>query len=158
MITIPGGMYLSPADLGLLDVQPAAAGGIVTGKWLDWTNKFPIRAVGLISEHITNNGATTIDAMAAARIDEDESFVTTDQSGLWAGHSNNPRTQYAFYNLSGIGNVNGVATTGTSAAGELAKLFSAPQIRFSLRNNHATLVDTLRLHAIVWFKKSSEGR
>lgn len=136
MRTIEGGFVYDAAELGLDNITVPAAGGIVTGSVVPWIAKRSIHTIGLLIDQ-GGSGATTGDILQATFGVDGQSLGVINNSSLWAGWSNNPRFQHAIH--SRMLATTGAATTGNVIAGELARVCTSPYIRFSVRNNHATI-------------------
>lgn len=148
MRVIPEGLVYDPADLGLDNVAVAAAGGIVAGLTVPWIAVFPRTRFALVVEDESNLGATPCNVLQISFDFDAAAFVSGSNSSIWAAFTNNPRTQH--YYASGFSPSAAVVTTGTGLGVEIGKALSAPYIRFSLQNNHATIVATLSLRAFAY--------
>jgi hypothetical protein len=137
----------APADLGLDNVVVAAAGGIVNGTIVPWMASYPWKRLSLVVEDESGAGATPGRVEVTSFDFDNVPFVSSVPTQLWTGFTNNPRTQQCYVN--GYNNL-GVLNVGTLLGIGVADLFSAPYIRFSLVNNHATIVATLSLRALAY--------
>lgn len=144
---IPDGYVYEPADLGLNNVAVAAADGVANGSIVPWVAKYPWKRFSLIVEDESGAGATPGRVEVTSFDFAGAAFVSSVPTQLWTGFTNNPRTQQCHisaYNGLGVLNV------GTLLAIGAADALSAPYLRFSLVNNHATIAATLSLRAFAY--------
>jgi hypothetical protein len=144
---IPKGFLYTPGDLGLNAVNVAAAGTIVTGNVVPLMNLGNIQAVSLIKEQAAAGGTPGDVLFASVNVANVQWSDGLVQSSLWAAFTNNPRTQFGRW---ASGQTTALLTSGSSNAGEFAKLLSSPYGRFAFRNNDAALASVLSLTVILW--------
>ena len=138
MFKVPGCVVYEAADLGLDGVTVPAASGVVDGVFVPWLSLGNITAVSLYCDQ-GGSGATPYDLFQSHAEFRNSSSLLSQNTGVWTGITNNPRFQPATISK---GSMSSGQATGTIVQGEIGKLFSAPMMRFSVRNNHATIAMT----------------
>jgi len=146
-VAINGGLVYSPAELGLDNVAVAAAGTTVTGNIVPLLQIQGFNKVSLIKEQAAAGGTPGSVLFASVGLNGVQWSDGLVQSSLWAGWTNNPRTQWGHW---ARGQSTATISTGTSVAGEFAKIFSSPYGRVSFQKNHAAVASVLSLTVILW--------
>ncbi len=144
---IPGGFVLTPDDLGLNAVNVAPAGVVVVGNIVPLMQLGSFDKVSLIKEAGVGGGTPGSVFIASVGLNGVQWSDGLVNSGLWAGFTNNPRTQWAHL---ARGQSTATVTTGTNALSEFGKLFSSPYARFAFQNNDAAIASVLTLTVILW--------
>lgn len=147
MIHIPGGFLYTPDDLGFNAVNLPPAGVIVNGLTVPCQELGAIRSVSIIRE-MAIAGGTPMDifqeSIGSQGVQWSDGLIN---STLWGAITNNPRTQWFHVTR---GQTVLTASTGTSNAGEFAKLFSSPYIRLAARNTDAAIAIVVTITMILW--------